>query len=98
MGQAWSLEGVDNGCCRVLVSGELDLAIEEALVELVTTRLDDDGVVRVQLDLGAVDFIDSSGVRALLRLHLDHPHAVELVAVPPPVRRVLTVAGLDVLL
>ena len=77
-----------------MVAGELDLSDEEAFVADVETLLhDDDGVVL--LDLAGVEFIDSSGVRAILRLHLDHRGRVRLVTASDAVNRVLRIAGLS---
>ena len=77
-----------------MVEGELDLSDEDGLVADVETLLhDDDG--SVLLDLAGVEFIDSSGVRAILRLHLDHGGRVRLVALSDAVSRVLRIAGLS---
>ena len=94
MAERLSMRTGSDGRVRVVVASEFDLAVEEPFVALVAEQLAaSDG--RLLVDLGAVEFIDSSGVRALLRVHLDHPDRVELVDVPEPVRRVLTIAGLD---
>ena len=80
-----------------MVEGELDLSDEDGLVDDVEAMLDDDAG-SVRLDLTGVEFIDSSGVRAILRLHLDHSGRVRLVALSDAVNRVLRIAGLiDVL-
>ena len=80
-----------------MVEGELDLSDEDGLVDDVEAMLDDDAG-SVHLDLTGVEFIDSSGVRAILRLHLDHSDRVRLVALSDAVNRVLRIAGLiDVL-
>ncbi len=80
-----------------MVEGELDLSDEDGLVDDVEAMLDDDAG-SVRLDLTGVEFIDSSGVRAILRLHLDHSDRVRLVALSDAVNRVLRIAGLiDVL-
>jgi anti-anti-sigma factor len=52
---------------HVHVSGELDLGAEPALVEALSDYLAKHQVSRVLIDLTAVTFIDSSGLRALLR-------------------------------
>jgi anti-sigma B factor antagonist len=78
----------------MVVEGELDLADEAAFVDDVGALLDDRAGV-VLLDLGAVEFIDSSGVRALLRLHLDHGDQVRLVTASEAVTRVLRIAGVS---
>jgi anti-anti-sigma factor len=97
MREPLSVRADADGRCRVIVGAEFDLAVEEPFVELVAARVAD-GDDEVLVDLRAVDFIDSSGLRALLRVHLDHPGRVVVVDVPDPVRRVLAVAGLESLL
>ena len=52
---------------------------------------------RVVVDLGSLDFIDSTGIRALLEVHkAAQREGVELTLLPgsPPVQRVFEVAGL----
>jgi len=51
---------------RVVVSGDLDLATAPQLMSAVES-LAASGARRVVVDLGAVSFIDSSGISALLR-------------------------------
>lgn len=94
MGATWSVAGASDGTVRVLVSGEIDLAAEEPFVEQVDALLKDAPEGRIDLDLADVVFIDSSGVRALIRVHQAHGDRVRLVEVPHPVRRVLDIAGL----
>ena len=94
MNERLSMQTEADGRIRVIVASEFDLAVEEPFVDLVAEQLDA-GHRRLLVDLGAVEFIDSSGVRALLRVHLDHPDRIELVDVPESVRWVLTLAGLD---
>ena len=80
----------------MVVAGELDLADEESFVAAVDALTGDDG--DILLDFDAVEFIDSSGVRAILRLHLEHADRVRLVAASDAVNKVLRIAGLtDVL-
>jgi anti-anti-sigma factor len=93
MGEALWVRAEADGRCRVGVVGEFDLAVEEPFVELVAAQVAA-GHDKTLIDLGGVEFIDSSGVRALMRVHLEYPGRVELVAVHESVRRVLTVAGL----
>jgi anti-sigma B factor antagonist/stage II sporulation protein AA (anti-sigma F factor antagonist) len=52
---------------QVQVTGELDLVAEPTLVEAVSDCLSRHQVSRVLIDVTAVTFIDSSGLRALLR-------------------------------
>lgn len=79
---------------RIVAAGELDLAtasqLDAALTEVEATA------DRIELDLAALTFMDSSGINLLIR----HARRVEgagpaLAIVPPPPRvaRVLEVAG-----
>ena len=56
----------DDGVCVVRTAGELDIAAAEDFVEVVRTSLGRCGTV--EIDLGDVTFIDSSGLGALVRL------------------------------
>jgi anti-anti-sigma factor len=54
------------------------------------------GVTRILIDLGDVDFIDSTGLRLLLTLRNDakrNAHALTLVPPAPPARRLFTITG-----
>jgi anti-sigma B factor antagonist len=58
---------VDNGDAAIVsVSGEVDLYCAE-VVENVLNRALNDGNERVIVDLGALEFIDSTGIAVLLR-------------------------------
>jgi anti-anti-sigma factor len=50
----------------VRVRGELDLATCDLLMRVLTDALDSDTVRRVEVDLADLDFLDASGVSALL--------------------------------
>jgi anti-sigma B factor antagonist len=88
----------DHGAVPVLaVSGELDLSTEHELLahcdELLAT-----GAPVVDVDLGAVTFIDSSGLGSLVRVQRSAEHAgrqLRLANVPRAVNRILEVTGLD---
>jgi anti-anti-sigma factor len=79
---------------RVEVRGEVDLVSEAPFVEQVDALATAQDSAAILLDLAAVDFIDSSGVRALVRVQRRHGERLRLVAVSPPVQRVLDIAGL----
>jgi anti-sigma B factor antagonist len=84
---------------RVSLSGEIDLAAEPAIVEAFTQAVADavDHDL-VYLDVSGVEFIDSCGLRALLRCRdVATAHGVELLltATEGPVTRLLELAGLD---
>jgi anti-anti-sigma factor len=80
------------GSVMVDLAGEFDLDAEANVLEAVE-RLFADGATHVTFDLDDVDFIDSSGVRVLVRLRRDHGDRVGLGATSPSVRRVLDIAG-----
>jgi anti-sigma B factor antagonist len=89
----WRVRPAGENSQHVELSGEFDLAAEAPLIEAV------DGLARsgtglVVLDLANVNFIDSSGVRALLKLHRDHGDRVRLGPMSPAAQRVLRIAGL----
>ncbi|MEY2397265.1 MAG: hypothetical protein QOJ00_439 [Actinomycetota bacterium] len=56
---------------RVVVSGELDAATEPQLVATATAAMDDAAAETVVLDVTALSFIDSAGLRGLMSCH-DH--------------------------
>ena len=88
-----TLDSTAGNLSSIAISGDLDLAVEQSLVEQVEAALQrSEGTVT--LDLAGVEFIDSSGVRSLMRLHQAHQGRVALGPVSPAVLRVLTIAGL----
>ena len=78
------------------VSGDLDISgVEEFLDH--AARLLDDGTAGIEVDLGGVTFIDSSGLGALVRLQRTATVAgrhLRLTNVPRPVTRILELTGL----
>ena len=54
-------------CVRVIASGEIDMAAEEAVVNAVAAALAALGAAELVLDLTMISFIDSAGLRAVLR-------------------------------
>jgi len=94
MAARWTIEHTDDPQWRrVVVAGQFDLAAEESFVRDVGAVLDG-AVTSALLDFVDVDFIDSSGVRAILRLRAAHPGEVHLAEVSPAVERVLRIAGI----
>jgi len=78
------------------VTGEVDIATAEEFVAEATACLD--AVETCEIDLGAVTFIDSSGLGALVRIRnvaRERGRQVLLTNVPPSVDRLLTVTGLS---
>jgi anti-sigma B factor antagonist len=85
---------------RLALAGELDLASAYTLVEAVT-RVCNKGAKEIVLDIRDLDFVDSTGLRAILRsralcsdsdCHLGI--APEPEGIKPQVRRLLQVTGL----
>ena len=88
------VQPLDERMC-VFVAGELDLATAGRIEREVVTLLDA-GCAVVEIDLRALEFIDSSGIHELLRCRdLAAARAVPLriVVVPGPVLRALTISA-----
>ena len=86
----------DSGHPVVRVRGDIDLTNADTVTEALRA-LADVGEHRVDLDLDAVTFIDSTGIRSLLdglRFGLD----LRVVASSERVDRVLEISGVDTLL
>jgi anti-sigma B factor antagonist len=96
VGATWTVVNLPDGGVRVELRGEVDLVAEAPLVEQIDELAGHDDTGEILLDLSAVEFIDSSGVRALVRVQQEHGARVRLAAVSHPVRRVLDIAGLTV--
>jgi anti-sigma B factor antagonist len=80
----------------LLVSGDLDIASEQDLLGRATALLDA-GAALLDVDLGEVTFLDSSGLGALVRARqLAHERGRELrlASVPRSVARILELTGL----
>jgi anti-sigma B factor antagonist len=85
---------------RLTLGGELDLASTPALTETIA-RLCADGTREIVLDIGGVEFIDSTGLRCILgaRSACERGGSKLIVEpeperVAPQVRRLLQVTGL----
>ena len=84
------------GFTRVTLCGELDLATAPQLADALANA--PDGAAVVILDLSGLTFMDSTGIRVILRAEQHaRMHGAELVVVRPPdaVMRVLELVGLD---
>lgn len=53
---------------RIILSGNLDFSTQEELVNAIDQALKADGANEIQVDMMDVIFIDSSAIRALLKL------------------------------
>lgn len=84
----------DGGGTRLLIRGELDITVEDELVGIVATVLaGPDAPAAVVLDLNDVEFMDSSGLRALLRISKAHGDRARLGPISMVVRRLLDLTG-----
>jgi anti-sigma B factor antagonist len=91
---------VAGGWHTLRLSGELDLVSTQQLDDA-TAHVDAIAIDGITLDLSKVEFIDSTGVRAVLMLRercRQRGTEFQIVPGPPPVQRVFDVTGLgDVL-
>jgi anti-anti-sigma factor len=79
----------------IAVVGDLDLASADRLEREVAQQCAA-GNTRLLIDLGEVDFIDSTGLRVLLALRNDakrKAHVLTLVPPSPAARRIFTITG-----
>jgi anti-sigma B factor antagonist len=88
---------VDGNVALIALTGEFDLAgVQKFETELAKLEAESPGVVVV--DLGGLNFMDSSGLRALVMAD-QRAHKAErrlaIVPGPPPVRRVFEITQLD---
>jgi anti-anti-sigma factor len=93
-------EAPQPGRARYALKGELDMAGGEALVRRVT-ELAAAAPGPIEIDMSEVSFIDSSGIRALLRLHeaaVSSGRAMRVSNLSPDVRRLLDMIGVTELL
>ena len=82
---------VDGATATVLLRGELDLPATSELEPELARLAEEPGVSEVALDLRELDFLDSSGLRAVLsaaRLLRENDRGLVLVRGPSPVQRV----------
>ncbi len=80
------------------VAGDVDIATAASMADAVLSALGDAPTPGVVLDFANVGFMDSSGLRAVLDItrHLDgDTHRVVLLNPNRPVRKLLSLAGLD---
>ena len=88
-----------NGACVVRVSGELDISTHERLGEQLSKVAN--GKLPIVVDLSSCDFIDSSGIRALLlgvkavEANSKGTGAFSIASPGPQVRRILEMTGVD---
>ncbi len=84
-----------DGLCVVQPEGELDLAAVEEFIGIVRGSLD--RCTSVEIDLGAITFIDSSGLGALVRLRKEaeeNDASLYLTKISSGTDRLLRITGL----
>ena len=78
----------------LVVRGDLDVAVGTSFVGTVDDTLSAEGSpTLVEIDLGAVEFIDSSGLRALLQVQQNYGERVRIGAMSAAVERLLELTG-----
>ncbi len=87
--------------CEIALIGELDHHAAKAALSEIHARLDQTLPSSIALDMRQVTFMDSSGIALILALYkraraLDGE--LRLRSLSPPVKRLLTAAGMDKLL
>jgi anti-sigma B factor antagonist len=85
----------------VQVAGELDLAAEEPLGELLDALSAQDGVKCLIADFRPVTFLDSSGLRLLLKIEMQsRGDDFDFALIPPhgPAAQALKISGVDKLI
>jgi anti-anti-sigma factor len=86
--------GGEDGELVLRIIGDLDIAVEDDAVTAVDRALATDPPPALLLiDLSEVEFMDSSGLRALLRIHNRHGSQVRLGPVSTVVERLLHLTG-----
>ncbi len=92
------LSGAGEGCLRATVTGEIDFANATSLQTRIVTACAERGARMLVLDLTGVEFMDSSGLRAILHLQRELAEGdggLVLLDPTPQVRGVLMLTGLD---
>jgi anti-sigma B factor antagonist len=100
MNARWTIDRARDGTTEVAVSGDVDMAVEHdlhAAVRECAQAAVRDGR-RVRIDLGGVEFMDSAGLRSLMRLHMEHGDVVSIGSVSGQVARLFEIAGVSDLL
>jgi anti-sigma B factor antagonist len=88
---------IENTDCDLWVAGELDVASADELADAGLLGLGMDSVDSLVIDLGAVTFLDSSGIGALIRLRNEAVRLgtnLHLRHVPDNVLKIFEITGL----
>jgi len=90
------VESLADGCCvTVRLVGEVDIASVDQVRAATREANDRDGTAHLIVDCQHLDFLDSSGVKALLEAHNAFDGKVALVQPRRVVTRVFEVTGLE---
>ena len=90
------VEWIPDGCCAtVRLEGEVDIASVDQVRAAAREARDHNGVLHLTVDCEKLDFLDSSGVKALLEAHESFEGKVALLKPRRVVTRVFEVTGLD---
>jgi anti-sigma B factor antagonist len=87
----------DSGTVRVVVRGDIDAVTADRLCSIVDDVLTCQRPQQVEIDLAGVGFLDSAGIRALLRCRSDADRVetvLRLSNAPHDIVRVLEITGL----
>ena len=98
MSAAEVMQGSGDDVVRVRLAGELDVLCARDVRTAIDEAIGTPGVTRIELDMAAVEFIDSTGVGVLIgamQRAKAQDQEVEIVAVSATVRRVLAMTGVE---
>lgn len=95
MNARWTISQARGGVREFAISGDIDMAVEDELDAALRACAHEAARrgAMVRIDLSAVEFMDSAGLRSLMRLHIDHGAVTRIVSVSGPVARLFEVAG-----
>ena len=85
-----------DGIATVSVTGELDVSSVDLFRSAVAEALAAGD--RIAIDLRELEFIDSSGLKAIVAIHNaseSEPFTYQVIAAPPRIHRTFELAGLD---
>src|SRR4051812_27360702 len=87
---------IDGHAATITVTGEIDAATAPRLGECCDLAVRHSAVRRLVIELGGVSFMDSQGIRVLVRAAKDLGPRGQVIAAHPTsqVRRLLTITGL----
>jgi anti-sigma B factor antagonist len=98
---AVEVRSAPQGRTVISVRGEIDLTVSDELLTTLTCAATTSGVPELVVDLDGVDFLDSSGISALVQAHAvlaDEGAQLRVTGGREHIRRVLAVSGVVSLL